>query len=118
MVPLTHVPSEFEGRVLVAKLGSAGILAELRGISQVYPAVLDEPAVWVEATEFNDARELIVADTDDAFAAAPDDDGAPPLRRPGVLLALVALVVLVSFAYGMRSCASQAPPAPGRTSVR
>ncbi len=27
MVPLTHAPSEFAGRVLVAKLGSDGIIA-------------------------------------------------------------------------------------------
>ena len=58
MVPLVPVPSEFAGRVLVAKLGSAGILAELRGVSRIYPTLNDAAVVWVEATEFADARPL------------------------------------------------------------
>jgi hypothetical protein len=78
MVPLTAVGTEFAGRVLVAKLGSAGILAELRGISGVYPTVFDRPEVWVEAAEEADARELIRADTDDVLDAAPDALDAPP----------------------------------------
>ncbi len=99
MVPLTSVPSEFAGRVLVAKLGSAGIIAEVRGVSRVYPTLLDAPHVWVEAPLMAEARELIAADLDDAF---PLEDGAPfdaADRLPRVasrswLLPVVAAIVL------------------------
>ena len=109
MVPLTSVPTEFAGRVLVAKLGSAGILAELRGVSGVYPSVVDRPEVWVEAEEEADARELIRADTDDAF----DVDGppGPPSRslftgwgRLG--LAAIAVVLVVGVTLGGRGCSA------------
>ncbi len=110
MVPRTPVPSEFAGRVLVAKLGSAGIIAEVRGVSRVYPTVLGSPEVWVEAAELSEARELISTEVDDALEAAP-----PP--RPGVdrarlrpLLVLVALVLLASFAVGIRSCGPTTTP--------
>jgi hypothetical protein len=106
MVPLTAVPTEFAGRVLVAKLGSAGIIAEVRGISGVYPSVFDRPEVWVEAEEEADARELITTDTDDAFEAS----GAP--ARPlfsgwaRVVLAAVALVLVVGVTVGGRGCSA------------
>jgi len=113
MVPLTHAPSEFAGRVLVAKLGSAGIIAELRGVSRVYPGMFGTPEVWVEAEELSEARELIAADVDDPFPAQPT--GADPPRadarytlRP--LLVVVALLVLASFAVGIHSCGPSSPP--------
>jgi hypothetical protein len=111
MVPLTVVPTEFAGRVLVAKLGSAGIIAELRGVSGVYPSVLDSPEVWVEAAEESDARELIRADTDDAFDAEPHPEDGPPSRgslpAPARLaLAAVALVLVVGVTLGGRGCSA------------
>jgi len=113
MVPLTHAPSEFAGRVLVAKLGSAGIIAELRGVSRVYPGMFGTPEVWVEAQELSEARELITADLDDAFAptpasAGPDRTDARHTLRP--LLVVVALLVLASFAVGIHSCGTSSPP--------
>jgi hypothetical protein len=107
MVPLTPVPTEFAGRVLVAKLGSAGILAELRGISQVYPSMFGRPEVWVEAEEEAEARELITADTDDALPPDPGDDQVSRglLGGPArLVLALIALVLLVGLTLGGRSC--------------
>jgi len=108
MVPLTPVPSEFAGRVLVAKLGSAGILAEVRGISQVYPAMLGRPEVWVEAEVESEARELITTDTGDAFDAAPGQSTRGPIFTGGarVLLAVVALVLLVGVTLGGRGCSA------------
>jgi hypothetical protein len=121
MVPLVAVPSEFAGRVLVAKLGSAGILAELRDVSRIYPSVLGEPVVWVEEQELSDARALVAADTDDVLAAdAPDPDG-PPLAllsgRRGTLrpiIVAVAIVLMASLAFSARSCS----PSAGQSSAR
>lgn len=117
MVPLAAVPSEFAGRVLVAKLGSAGILAEVRGVSGVYPEVLGSPEVWVEATEWSEAHELI--SVADALAADPPVGPAvePALRSVRPLIALVALVVLASFVVGIRSC-GPATSAPAPTTIR
>ena len=119
MVPLTAVPTEFAGRVLVAKLGSAGIIAEVRGISGVYPSVFDRPEVWVEANEEADARELITANTDDAFDAETPVAGPP--ARPlftgwaRVLLAAVAVVLVVGVAMGGRGCSSTTPQSTTHT---
>jgi len=109
MVPLTAVPTEFAGRVLVAKLGSAGIIAEVRGISGVYPTVFDRPEVWVEANEEADARELITTDTDDAFDAT--GPAGPPARGlfagwARLALAAVALVLVVGITLGGRGCSA------------
>jgi hypothetical protein len=116
MVPLTPVPSEFAGRVLVAKLGSAGIIAELRGISQVYPAMFGRPEVWVEATEESEARELISTDTDDVLDSAPGVETMPgvgsrtPLGSPArLILAAIALVLLVGVTLGGRGCSASTP---------
>jgi hypothetical protein len=119
MVPLVPVPSEFAGRVLVAKLGSAGILAELRGVSRLYPTLADAPIVWVEAAEFADARELVQADTDDELPVEADPGrGAAASRRvPGPLrsvLVIIALVVLASLAWGTRSCSPSSQPTSSR----
>ncbi len=113
MVPLTVVPTEFAGRVLVAKLGSAGIIAEVRGVSRVYPTVFDRPEVWVEATEEAEARELITTDTDDVLDASDDPD-APPLPSTRallggwarVVLAAVAVVLVVGITLGGRGCSA------------
>jgi hypothetical protein len=105
MVPLTPVPSEFAGRVLVAKLGSAGILAELRGISQVYPAMFGRPEVWVEADVESEARELITAETDDVLDAPPGTAPRSPLSGTArVVLAAIVLVLIVGVTLGGRGC--------------
>jgi len=109
MVPLTPVPTEFAGRVLVAKLGSAGILAEVRGVSQVYPAMFGRPEVWVEADVESEARELITTDTDDTLDAAPTADAAPRPLLSGtarIVLAAVALVLVVGVTLGGRGCSA------------
>jgi hypothetical protein len=123
MVPLVPVPSEFAGRVIVAKLGSAGILAELRGVSQIYPTLVDTPMVWVEATELADARELVETDTDDVLA--PEAGPTEAQTRPGLagpaarplraILVVIALVLLASLAWGTRSCSPSSQPTSART---
>ena len=111
MVPLTAVPTEFAGRVLVAKLGSAGIIAEVRGISGVYPSVFDRPEVWVEANEEADARELITTDTDDAFDVTGPEGASPEARGvfagwARLALAAIALVLVVGVTLGGRGCSA------------
>jgi hypothetical protein len=105
MVHLTDAQNEFAARVLVAKLGSAGILAEVRGLCSPYPN-LNAAHVWVEAGEYADARELISADLDDELAT----EGASPNRLPAMprgiaqhrllrpVLLAIALLLLGSFA--------------------
>jgi hypothetical protein len=101
MVHLTEADSEFAARVLVAKLGSAGILAEVRGICSPYPN-LGTAQVFVEESEFVDARELISADLDDGFSVDEPrwaDHHVRPVRslaRP--VMVATALLLLGSFA--------------------
>jgi hypothetical protein len=130
MVPLVAVADEFTGRVLVAKLGSAGILAEVRGVGGPYPP-LASAEVWVEETGIFDAQELITSGADvfpvfDAEPIDPDDlddprhpDDRPPDRdgRPRrapaaprrhqrrlfrAVLAAVALLLLASISFPPR----------------
>jgi hypothetical protein len=123
MVPLVQVPSEFAGRILVAKLGSAGIIAELRGVSRVYPTMFAMPVVWVEEDAAGEAHELIATDTEDVLAAEPDDAGRrPALGRATALhhplrpfMVVIALLLLASFAFGTRSCGASAQPTSART---
>ena len=72
MVHLTGAENEFAARVMVAKLGSAGILAEVRGVSGPYPN-LGSAQVYVEEAEYGDACELIDADLEDPFAGYGDE---------------------------------------------
>jgi hypothetical protein len=112
MVQLVDEPSEFHARVIVAKLGSAGILAEVRGLSGPYPN-LTQAQVWVDAEELADARELLGSGLDDEFAVLPDDErssmqawryGRHGLIRP--ILVAMALLLLGSFAVGLRCSAT------------
>jgi hypothetical protein len=101
MVPLTGADNEFEARVLVAKLGSAGIVAEVRGVSMAYP-VLGAAEVWVEADEWQDALELIKADLDDEFVVPSRERPVERHRWLRPALVAVSLLLLGSFAFGSR----------------
>jgi hypothetical protein len=77
MVHLVTVGSAFEGRVLVARLGADGILAQLRGGSEgpyPLPSTVD---VLVDAAQVDEARTLLDADPLDAdpLDADPADAG-------------------------------------------
>ena len=73
MVHLTAVGGSFHGRVLVARLGAEGILAEVRGaVDGPYPNV-GSVDVWVEQDQAEAARQLLLAD---AVDAAFDDNFA------------------------------------------
>ena len=117
MVPLADADTEFEARVLVAKLGSAGIVAEVRGLCTPYPT-LGTAQVWVEDSALDDARELIA--TPEAFPVFDgESDGEGDGESDGDrreqdmawrtdhrwrnrLLVAVALVLLASFGLAPR----------------
>jgi hypothetical protein len=63
MVPLVSAGSAFEARVLIARLGAAGILAQSGGPLDGPYAALNWPVeVLVAADQEAEARELLLAD--------------------------------------------------------
>lgn len=98
MVTLLRVRDAFHARVVVARLGSEGIVAQLRGADGPYPMGVVE--VLVLADELEAAQELLLAD--EVESAFPDDDededDAVDGRRSALprwaVACVVALVVL------------------------
>lgn len=69
MVHLATVQSEFEARVVAARLGAEGVVWELRGISSVYPVGAVD--VFVESEALASARDMLLgAEIDAVFADA------------------------------------------------
>jgi hypothetical protein len=109
MVHLTTAAGAFHGRVLAARLGAEGILAELRGATEgPYPNV-GSVEVYVRASQVDEARQVLLADAIDAAfdeadeaavaEAAPHSPGQSGAARPAWLKpALVVLAVLVVLA--------------------
>lgn len=97
MVHLVSVGNAFHARVIAARLGSDGILTELRGaIDGPYPG-MGEVGVYVTADEVAVARELLLADeVESAFDAGSDVDAAP-CRLP-VLATWLAIFAVVAVA--------------------
>jgi hypothetical protein len=62
MVTVRKVTDQFEAKVIVARLGSAGFVTELRGrgASTTYP--LGPIEICVHEDDVEDARELLLAD--------------------------------------------------------
>ena len=88
MVPVLRVSNGFHARVVAARLGSEGIVTQLRGgIDTPYPMGAVE--VLVAEDELDLARELLLADeVEDAFAFV--DAGDEPRERPRRLAPWVA----------------------------
>lgn len=104
LVPVARGLSEFEARVVTARLGADGIVWELRGSGGIYP--LGDVDVLVPDAEVDDARRLLTAAPDD-----PDGTDEPEVlpagRRRWALAAtlvgvgaFVALRILGSLAIG------------------
>ncbi|MBW8826795.1 MAG: DUF2007 domain-containing protein [Acidobacteria bacterium] len=98
VVPLTRVPDPFHARVLAARLGSEGILTQLRGgIDSPYP--MGDIEVLVSEDDLDLARELLLVDEiESAFDAPSPDEHRPPRTLPAWAVALV-LLGLGLFAY-------------------
>jgi hypothetical protein len=99
MVTLLRAEDLFHGRVVVARLGSDGIVARLRGAEGPYPMGVVE--VLVPADELEVAQELLLADeVESAFAAAAADDdveeAAARRTLPRWAVACVVVVLVVS----------------------
>ena len=90
MVRLVTVSSTFHARVIAARLGSEGILCDLRGnVDGPYP--MGDVHVFVPADELDAAAELLLADeVESAFDGELDHDDA---GRPWELWIVIAAVV-------------------------
>ena len=80
MVRLATVTSSFHARVIAARLGSEGIVTDLRGnIDGLYP--VGEAHVYVDQEDLADAQELLMVDEVESAFDEPDaglEAGAPP----------------------------------------
>ncbi|MGH9073368.1 MAG: hypothetical protein ACRDZQ_04505 [Acidimicrobiales bacterium] len=103
MVHLTTVAGIFHGRVVAARLGSDGILTELRGdVGGTYP-LGGQVDVFVDPDQADDARQILLADQADAALAEGRQPGPGPVRprparprRPWLHLAWLLIGVLVA----------------------
>lgn len=100
---MLRVRDSFHARVVVARLGSEGIIAQLRGADGPYPVGVVEVLVLPE--ELEAAQALLLAD--DVESAFPDDEepGNEPRRRPPTWTILAAATVLVLYvlAYALNA---------------
>jgi hypothetical protein len=94
MVPLVTLGSAFEGRVLVARLGSDGIVTALRGaVDGPYP--FGDVQLLVDADDLDLARQLLLADeVEAAFEAAPRPRRSPRLVGLPPWLAVVVMLLV------------------------
>lgn len=85
MVHLLTVSSAFQARVLAARLGSEGIVTQLRGaVGGPYP--VGDVVVFVDEGDADLARQLLLADeVEAAFEPAEAVAGVRPGRRRAML---------------------------------
>jgi Putative prokaryotic signal transducing protein len=97
MVPVLRAEGTFHARVVAARLGSEGIVTQLRGnVDGPYP--MGSVEVLVTEDDLEAARELLLADeVESSFDTLEADDVAPePVRayRAWLLVAASGLVAL------------------------
>jgi hypothetical protein len=96
MVRLATVGSSFHARVIAARLGSEGIVTDLRGnIDGMYP--VGDVHVYVDLEELAEARELLLADEVESAFDADDTLGAGTGRQPWLVLVAVVGIAAVMF---------------------
>ena len=93
MVPVLRVGDVFHARVVAARLGSEGIVTQLRGgIDNPYPT--GDVEVLVSEEDLPAARELLLAD--EVESSFEDEPPSVPLGRRRLVWAVVlALIVLL-----------------------
>src|SRR5688500_14086027 len=93
MVPVLRVSDVFTARVVAARLGSEGVVTQLRcGIDTPYP--MGDVEVLVPAEDLDLARELLLADEVESSCESYEVL-RPPRRRWPVVAAVVAAAALV-----------------------
>lgn len=99
MVSVVRVPNEFHARVVAARLGSEGIVTQLRGgVSSPYP--MGDVEVLVAEADLEDARTLLLADEVESSFPVEEADEVHLSRRRlppwavGAVLALLALLTV------------------------
>ncbi len=91
MARLITTHDQFEAKVLAARLGSEGIVWELRGaIDSPYP--MGPTHVYVESSRLDDARALTEIDSGEGADPSPIDRRRPRLVWPIALALLAGLV--------------------------
>ncbi|MBW3643950.1 MAG: hypothetical protein KY441_00410 [Actinobacteria bacterium] len=103
MVPLAKVPSGFHARVLAARLGSEGVVTQLRGGGVDGPYPMGAVEVLVDEPDLALARELLLVDeVESAFdddAGGVDADGPGRVVQVSLWLAVLVVLALVVQAY-------------------
>jgi hypothetical protein len=102
MVPVARVPSGFHARVLAARLGSEGVVTQLRGGGVDGPYPMGAVEVLVEEPDLPLARELLLVDeVESAFEDGADLADGPATRSSAAALwiAVLLVVALVLQAY-------------------
>lgn len=96
LVPVLRVRDPFHARVVVARLGSEGIIARLRGADGPYP--MGPVEVLVLPDELEAAQALLLADeVESAFPDEDDEPGDQSRSRPPRWTIVVALVVVALY---------------------
>ena len=74
--------SSFHARVIAARLGSEGIVTDLRGnVDSLYP--VGDVHVYVDQEDLDEAREILLVDDVESAFDEPDDAGE--VRTPPAL---------------------------------
>lgn len=113
MVPVTRVADAFHARVLAARLGSEGVVTQLRGGGVDGPYPVGDVEVLVSVEDLDLARGLLLADEVESAFDDVDDEGPAvgrSLLAPWIVLAV--LIGLVLFAY-VNTIGYQHPPDQG-----
>ena len=101
MVRLATVRSTFHARVIAARLGSEGIVTDLRGnVDGIYP--MGDVHVFVGEEDLAEAQELLFVD-DIESAFDEDGDGDLDVAAPRELWVFLVAVVLLAAVLFARS---------------
>jgi hypothetical protein len=97
MVRLATVGTSFHARVIAARLGSEGIVTDLRGnIDGVYP--MGDVHVYVDQDDLAEAQELLMVDeVESAFDAPEEPAGAAAPRELWIVLGAILAMAAVVF---------------------
>ena len=92
MVRLATVGSSFHARVIAARLGSEGIVTDLRGnVDGLYP--VGDVHVYVDEADLDEAKELLMVDEVESAFDDPTGDDEADGRAPRELWLVVAAIL-------------------------